>query len=140
VIAVPNSFTAAKTKSDLMKALLVNADDLGISEAVNSAIIKAYEEGIVRSASLIYNPCSIKSVAVMANKYPNLTIGYHANLTFGQPVLPGDHVKSLINSKNIFYSKWEFVYRYFLSKINDNLVKSREEIVQNGITILESVA
>lgn len=45
-----------------MKRMIVNADDFGFSEAVNHGILKAMQEGIVTSTSIMANmrlcPCS----------------------------------------------------------------------------------
>ena len=36
-----------------MKQLIVNADDFGLSSGANRAIIKAWQEGVLTSASLM---------------------------------------------------------------------------------------
>lgn len=38
-----------------MKRMIVNADDFGFSEAVNHGILKAMQEGIVTSTSIMAN-------------------------------------------------------------------------------------
>ena len=38
-----------------MKSVIINADDFGYSPAVNAGIIKAYEDGILTSTTLMAN-------------------------------------------------------------------------------------
>lgn len=58
------------------KKLIVNADDLGQSEGINAGIIKAFEKGIVTSASLMVR----YPAAALAKKYTGLGIGLHVDL------------------------------------------------------------
>ncbi|MDQ3724946.1 MAG: ChbG/HpnK family deacetylase [Actinomycetota bacterium] len=57
--------------------LIVNADDLGMSDAVNDGIFQAHEHGIVTSASLMVGrPAASTAVAVLA-EHPDLAVGLH---------------------------------------------------------------
>lgn len=62
------------------KKLIVNADDFGQSPGINSGIIKAYELGIVTSASLMVRYPAAKDAAGYAQKNPSLGIGLHIDL------------------------------------------------------------
>lgn len=62
------------------KYLIVNADDLGLSQGVNSGIIKAHEQGIVTSASLMVRYPYAGEVAAYRRAYPGLSIGMHLDL------------------------------------------------------------
>ena len=57
--------------------LVVTADDLGLSEAVNEGIFLAHEEGIVTSASLmVLRDAAPAAVAALA-LHPDLAVGLH---------------------------------------------------------------
>jgi predicted glycoside hydrolase/deacetylase ChbG (UPF0249 family) len=57
--------------------LIVNADDLGMTAAVNEGIFQAYGEGIVTSASLMVGrPAAPAAVEALA-EHPNLAVGLH---------------------------------------------------------------
>jgi predicted glycoside hydrolase/deacetylase ChbG (UPF0249 family) len=57
--------------------LIVNADDLGLSEAVNEGVFAAHEEGIVTSASLMVGrPAALAAVTALA-EHPDLAVGLH---------------------------------------------------------------
>jgi predicted glycoside hydrolase/deacetylase ChbG (UPF0249 family) len=57
--------------------LIVNADDLGMTAAVNEGIFAAHEHGIVTSASLmVCRPAALAAVEVLAD-HPDLAVGLH---------------------------------------------------------------
>jgi predicted glycoside hydrolase/deacetylase ChbG (UPF0249 family) len=60
--------------------LVVNADDLGLSEAVNDGIFAAHERGIVTSASLMVRQGAAPEAAERATDHPGLAIGLHIDL------------------------------------------------------------
>jgi len=60
-----------------MKRLIVNADDFGLSAAVNRGIVQAHESGFVTSASLMVRAPGAKEAAAMAG---NLSVGLHLDL------------------------------------------------------------
>ncbi len=60
--------------------LIVNADDYGRSAGVNRGVIKAHEDGIVTSASLMVRwPASVEAAAC-APAHPSLSVGLHVDL------------------------------------------------------------
>src|SRR5689334_23604636 len=65
----------------MTKRLIVTADDFGLTEGVNRAILHAHKEGIVTSASLMVNGPAVDSAVAMARANPTLDIGLHLNLT-----------------------------------------------------------
>lgn len=63
------------------RRLIVNADDLGLSEAVNAGIFRAHEQGIVTSASLMVHQAAARAaVAVAAAEHARLALGLHLDL------------------------------------------------------------
>lgn len=60
--------------------LIVNADDLGLSEAVNAGIFEAHVEGIVTSASLMVRQAAAAAAAEGVAAHPELAIGLHLDL------------------------------------------------------------
>ncbi len=62
--------------------LVVNADDFGLSEGVNRGLIRAHEEGIVTSASLMVRACPAAAIAAAAyaRARPQLGVGLHLDL------------------------------------------------------------
>ena len=72
-----------------MKRLIVNADDLGISERRNAGILEAHRRGIVTSASLMANGPAFADAVTMLRTAPELDVGLHLNLSEGTPIAEG---------------------------------------------------
>jgi len=60
--------------------LVVNADDLGLSAAVNAGIAAAHQRGIVTSASLMVRQGAVSEAAAYAAAHPALAVGLHIDL------------------------------------------------------------
>lgn len=86
----------------MKKRLIINADDFGMSKAVNYGIIQAYKDGIVTSTSIMSNMESFEHGVDMLKNNMNLGVGIHLNITLGYPLT---QAKSLINEKGVFTKK-----------------------------------
>jgi len=62
------------------RTLIVNADDLGLSDPVNAGIAAAHERGIVTSASLMVSQAAAPAAADYAAAHPALAVGLHLDL------------------------------------------------------------
>jgi predicted glycoside hydrolase/deacetylase ChbG (UPF0249 family) len=62
------------------RVLIVNADDLGLSPAINAGIAAAHERGIVTSASMMVRQGAAAAAAEYAAAHPRLAIGLHIDL------------------------------------------------------------
>ena len=60
--------------------LIVNADDFGLSAAVNAGILEAHERGIVTSTSLMVRKPAAGEAAALATPHASLAIGLHLDL------------------------------------------------------------
>jgi chitin disaccharide deacetylase len=60
--------------------LIVNADDLGLSETVNAGVFAAHREGVVTSASLMVRQGAAPAAAEEASEHPDLGLGLHVDL------------------------------------------------------------
>jgi predicted glycoside hydrolase/deacetylase ChbG (UPF0249 family) len=63
-----------------VKALIVNADDFGLSDGVNAGILRAHRDGIVTSASLMVRQPAAHAAAAAAQGLPRLSLGLHVDL------------------------------------------------------------
>ena len=105
-----------------MKKLIINADDFGISHAVNKAVLNCFLYGSLDSATLMVNMPCVEEAVEMSLKN-QLSVGLHFNLTLGKPVSEVCNVESLVNKDGDFYSRRDFVKRYFLNKISHDDIK-----------------
>jgi predicted glycoside hydrolase/deacetylase ChbG (UPF0249 family) len=71
-----------------LSRLIVNADDFGISNTVNRAILESIESGLVTSTSMMANMPGFEDAVMLVRENPLLTgrIGVHLNLTDGHPL------------------------------------------------------
>lgn len=60
--------------------LIVNGDDFGLSSAINRGIIRAHEQGILTSASLMVRALAAVEAVAYARLRPQLAVGLHLDL------------------------------------------------------------
>ena len=94
------------------KLLIVHADDLGETHAVNAAATKALQGGTINSASLMV-PCPwFPEIADYAKSHPDGDFGLHLTLTSERvyyrwgPVAPVDRVPSLVDQNGYLHHDW----------------------------------
>lgn len=66
--------------------VIVNADDFGLSPAINYGIIEAHRHGVVTSTTAMMNANAIEHAASLSADFPGLGIGLHFVLSFGVPL------------------------------------------------------
>ena len=89
----------------MKKALIINADDFGLSSGVNTAIVACYQAGSLSSTTLMVNMPATEDAIALAKEYPGLGVGLHFNLSSGKPLCPTDKVSSLIASNGEFQQR-----------------------------------
>lgn len=82
--------------------LIVNADDFGLSEAVNHGIVAAHDRGIVTSASLMATGSAFEHAVALARERPRLAVGVHLVLTEQRPLAGAAAVPSLVGPSGTF--------------------------------------
>src|SRR5882672_2025914 len=94
------------------RLLIVHADDVGMTHAVNAATIKALEAGTINSASMMV-PCPwFPEIADYATSHPDFDFGLHLTLTSERvyyrwgPVAPADNVRTLLDENGYFHHDW----------------------------------
>jgi hopanoid biosynthesis associated protein HpnK len=70
-----------------VRRLIVNADDFGFTAGVNRAIFEAHTHGIVTSSTLMATGPAFEDAVRLAKQAPRLSVGCHALLIDGEPVL-----------------------------------------------------
>lgn len=84
-----------------MKKLLIRADDLGFSEAVNLGILKTVKEGIINNVGLMPNMKFSKHGVELLKDYP-ICLGQHTNICVGKPLVDAKLIPSLVQSNGEF--------------------------------------
>ena len=92
----------------MRRALIITADDFGLSLPVNEAVEAGYRSGILTAASLMVGAPNFGDAVDRARTLPGLGIGLHVTLLDGRPVLPPDQVPGLVGSDGRFFKNPEW--------------------------------
>jgi chitin disaccharide deacetylase len=84
-----------------MKRLIVNADDFGFTRGVNAGTLRAFERGILTSATLMANGDAFDEAAAMARANPRLGVGVHLVAVGGPPVARPSEIPSLVDADGL---------------------------------------
>lgn len=104
--------------------LIINADDFGISKAINLGIIESHKYGIVKSTTLMCNMDYVDHAIELAKENPELGVGIHFVLTAGKPLSNG--VDSLVDEQGYFLK-----YNEIADKANKEDIKKELECQLN---------
>jgi hopanoid biosynthesis associated protein HpnK len=96
---------AASSPAPAARRLIVNADDFGLSPAVNAAVARAHREGILTSASLMVNEPGFDEAVKLARENPRLGVGLHLTLLMGHSALPPEAIPGLVNARGEFSNR-----------------------------------
>ena len=79
-----------------MIELVIRADDIGYSEAVNYGIEKSIRDGLIRSAGVMPNmPYAEHGVRLVENL--DVCLGQHTNICLGKPGCDPKDIPSLVD-------------------------------------------
>src|SRR5438067_9466173 len=105
------------------RRLVVNADDFGRSSSINRAIIRAHQEGILTTASLMVNEAACAEAVELAKQNTALGVGLHLTLLCGHSALSDKEIPGLVNEAGEFTNSAVAAgFRYFFrSNLRDQL-------------------
>jgi hopanoid biosynthesis associated protein HpnK len=105
-----------------MKQLILNADDFGLTRGVNEGIVRAHQEGILTSATLMATGREFEDAVSRAKTAPSLGVGCHLVLVGGTAVSPPDEIPSLVTADGKFFVSLP----QFVAKVSSGKVRSRD--------------
>lgn len=121
------------------KLIIVHADDLAETHAVNAAAIKALESGAVNSASMMV-PCPwFPEIADFARSHPEADLGLHLTLTSERvyyrwgSVASADNVPTLLDENGYFHHDWEGNPRIDPKQVEVELRAQVERALRMGV-------
>ena len=102
-------------RAEPARRLIVNADDFGRSQSINQAVIRAHQEGILTTASLMVNEPGCAEAVAFARENPRLGVGLHLSLLCGRSALAPASIPGLVNVHGEFDDHPAAVgFRYFI--------------------------
>ena len=110
----------------MMNKLIITADDFGMCEEVNDAILECISAGNIKSTNVMANMDHAYDERLLENR-DNVTIGLHWNLTTGRPVLRPELVPSLVGANGEFLDSQ--VFRTAIKKRHVNKSEVRQELI-----------
>lgn len=100
-----------------MNAVIVTADDLGLSPGVTRGILDAHRDGVVRSTSLLVTFAGSQEAANLARNEPGLEVGLHLDLVGGTPVSDATRIQSLVDHDGRFHRLPQFTARLLTGRV-----------------------
>jgi len=82
----PVELPSAAATLSLVRRLIINADDFGLTAGVNRGIVEAHQGGVVSSTTLMANGPAFDGAVAVARSAPNLSVGCHVVLVDGLPL------------------------------------------------------
>ncbi|MCO5446190.1 carbohydrate deacetylase [Enterococcus faecalis] len=118
-----------------MKKVIINADDFGYSSGVNAGILKAFQEGVLTSTTLMANMPGCDEAIYLAKANPGLGVGGHLVLTCGAAKTFG---KSIVDSEGEFYKLEQ--YRQLRCSMDDEEIFNEwcsqiDYLIDNGLNL-----
>ncbi len=95
--------TIGKRRTQIMKRILVRADDLGYCEGVNYGIAKAVKEGIIGSVGIMTNMPDVEHGLELLKGVP-VCYGQHTNICVGKPLTRPELIPSITQENGEFKS------------------------------------
>ncbi len=77
--------------------VIVNADDLGLSQEVNEAVFDFAASGRVTSATIMANAPATLDAVGHVKQFPHISFGVHLNLTQFEPLSAGPNARLLVD-------------------------------------------
>jgi len=102
--------------------LIITADDFGLNPKTNRNITELFLRKKIHRASLLVNFPSSKKALKLAKKY-QIPIGLHFNLIEGRPLSPPFEIKTLTNSRGLFYPSYIFLPKLISGKIKTSEIE-----------------
>jgi hopanoid biosynthesis associated protein HpnK len=120
------------------KAVILTADDFGVSREANAGIIRAHREGVLTGASLMAAGAARDEAAALARDNPALDAGLHLVVCRGTSVLPPERLAGIVDAAGRFGDNPVLAgMRYFFNRRVRSLL--RDEIRAQIETHLELV-
>ena len=117
----------------------MNADDFGLSKGTNRGIASAFNNGILRSTSLMPNGSAFEDAVKIASETPGLGVGIHVSLVGENCLADLDDVRGLASADGSLpksygaFSKAYATKRFSLAAVRAEIVAQVQRALDAGI-------
>jgi len=117
--------------------LIVNADDFGLHAGINKGVIDAFENGILRSASVSPVGEAFLPAVEYLQSHPKFRVGIHLSLIEERALLPNHLIPTITNEKG-FFMPWysSFIKNFWRVNVEEIDLEWRaqiERVLSTGI-------
>jgi hopanoid biosynthesis associated protein HpnK len=125
-----------------VSSLIVNADDFGLTDGVNRAILELHRDGLLTSTTLMARAAATDKAIEIASATPSLGVGCHVVLVDGEPILPAQKLPTLVDSRSgrFFPTLGAFLSRLLAGRIRSAEIEAEaaaqmERLQSRGIAL-----
>ena len=116
--------------------VIVNADDLGLSEAVNGEVERLHQRGVLSSATIMATGPAIEGVPAIQERNPELGLGLHLNATNFRAITPAIRESKLCDDQGVFHLDFRSRYHRSLTPLlAQEWMAQLEKVLDLGIRI-----
>ncbi len=119
----------------LLKQLIINGDDFGVTQGVTTGIAFGHRFGVISSTCVMTNMPSRFLAASLSQARPELGVGVHLNLTCFRPLLPVSEVPSLVTENGWFRFDPRLSERSSISHVENELRAQIAEAYHLGFSV-----
>ena len=119
--------------------LVVHADDLGVSQAVNEGIKRCYQTGMVTSTSMMANGPAFEQACAWAC-CEGWDVGLHLNFTSGGALAHAADTSRMTNAGGLFPGKWIMTQRLLAGRVTQGAMEREfraqmERLLTSGLQV-----
>jgi chitin disaccharide deacetylase len=127
--------------TETKRSVIFTADDFGLADALNDAVVLAHRRGLLSGASLMAAGPRTGAALNLARDFPDLCLGVHLTLIQGRAVLPPAAAPHLVDSQGFFPNNpvatgWRYFWQpRLLPAIRRELAAQIEVVLEAGLRV-----
>jgi len=121
--------------------VIFTADDFGLADPLNGAVVLAHRQGLLSCASLMATGPRTQAALDLARDLPGLCLGVHLTLIQGRAALPPTAAPHLVDSRGFFPNHpvatgWRYFWQSrLLPEIRRELAAQIEVVLEAGLRV-----
>lgn len=113
------------------RALIINADDLGLWPSVNTGILQAWEQRAISDSTVLANAPDLAPL-LDAARAARLPVGVHLNLTLGRPLSDPHEIPAFVTAQGAFMKRGQWPASLPIEQIRLELRRQVQRVLDLG--------